>query len=834
MASSFSPEKARVPPAIELPIPSISKFKIGLCQLSVTADKERNIAHARQAIEEAAEKGAKLIVLPEIWNSPYSNDSFPVYAEDIDVGKDSSPSTAMLSEVARSLKITIVGGSIPERCGDKLYNTCCVFDTHGKLIAKHRKMHLFDVNIPGKITFEESKTLTAGETPTVVDTGWFAVSKVLILINMIKATVSSISHQILKPSTVSQWNYTIREAVNQAQYQNALFLFRQMMQKSLQPNHLTFPIIAKACGKLNNIHYSKIIHAQIVKSSFSSDIYVQTATMDMYIKCNHINIAHQVFDKMPKRDIASWNALLLGLAQLGLVSQVLSLFKQMRFERIQPDSVTVIGISQSIRNREYLWLMKAIHSFGIQIGVEVDVSVSNTWVSSYSKLRDLHSAEKVFLEIDSVFKTVITWNCIIAGYAYFKKSLKAISFYKDMLFNGFKPDLSTNLNLLSSIGHQESLFHGQLIHSHGIKLGFDLDISIKNTLISMYSKSGNLNAARFIFDGMITKTCVSWTAMIGGYAEKGNLDEALTLFHSMESNGIKPDLVTILNIISGCGETGNLEIGKWVENYAVLNGFKTNLMVLNALIDMYAKCGSIKEAREIFYTMHEKTVVTWTSMISGCALNGEFQESLMHFFHMLELGVKPNHITFLAVFQACNHGGFIKKGWEIYDLMTKVYKIEPKLDHYSCMIDLLGRNGKLNEAFDLIQKMPMNPDIGIWSSLLSACKIYKNVEIAEVAAWNLFEMDSKSAVPYVEMANIYASVGFWNGVMKVRRLMKRNQVVKNPGESVVHVNGKSYKFTVEDLCHPKRSVIYEVLDGLGLEMKNESDLSILQDVLVLP
>ncbi|XP_076955944.1 omega-amidase, chloroplastic-like [Bidens hawaiensis] len=170
MASSFSPEKARVPPAIESPAPPVSQFKIALCQLAVTADKEKNIAHARVAIEEAAEKGAKLVVLPEIWNSPYSNDSFPVYAEDIDAGTDSSPSTAMLSEVARLLKITIVGGSIPERCGDKLYNACRVFGTDGKVKAKHRKIHLFDINIPGKIIFEESRTLTAGETPTIVDT----------------------------------------------------------------------------------------------------------------------------------------------------------------------------------------------------------------------------------------------------------------------------------------------------------------------------------------------------------------------------------------------------------------------------------------------------------------------------------------------------------------------------------------------------------------------------------------------------------------------------------------------------------------------------------------
>ncbi|XVE70855.1 hypothetical protein DITRI_Ditri10aG0104100 [Diplodiscus trichospermus] len=170
MASSFKPEQARAPPALPLPTPPVTKFKIGLCQLSVTPDKERNIGRVRKAIEEAAQKGAQLVLLPEIWNSPYSNDSFPVYAEDIDAGGDASPSTAMLSEVSSRLKITIVGGSIPERSGDKLYNTCCVFGADGKLKAKHRKIHLFDIDIPGKITFMESKTLTAGETPTVVDT----------------------------------------------------------------------------------------------------------------------------------------------------------------------------------------------------------------------------------------------------------------------------------------------------------------------------------------------------------------------------------------------------------------------------------------------------------------------------------------------------------------------------------------------------------------------------------------------------------------------------------------------------------------------------------------
>nr|GFC91789.1 pentatricopeptide repeat-containing protein At4g19191, mitochondrial [Tanacetum cinerariifolium] len=253
-------------------------------------------------------------------------------------------------------------------------------------------------------------------------------------------------------------NYAIKETVNQSQYQNGILLFRQMMQKRIQPNHLTFPIIAKACGKLGSIRYSKIVHAHIVKSPFNADIYVQTGMMDMYIKCDCLNVAHKVFDRMSQRDVASWNVLLLGLVQLGDVNKVLSLFNQMRVEGIQPDSLTVIGISQSITSREGVRLVKAVHSFGIQIGVEVDVSVSNTWVSSYAKVRDLDSAEKLFHEIDPRFVTVVSWNSIIAGYAYFNRCSRAINFYKKMLYDGFRPDLSTNLNLLSSVSQHEALF----------------------------------------------------------------------------------------------------------------------------------------------------------------------------------------------------------------------------------------------------------------------------------------------------------------------------------------------------------------------------------------
>uniref|UniRef100_A0A2C9URD5 Pentacotripeptide-repeat region of PRORP domain-containing protein n=1 Tax=Manihot esculenta TaxID=3983 RepID=A0A2C9URD5_MANES len=327
--------------------------------------------------------------------------------------------------------------------------------------------------------------------------------------------------------------------------------------------------------------------------------------------------------------------------------------------------------------------------------------------------------------------------------------------------------------------------------------------------------------ARESFSSICKRSCVTWTAMISGYAKKQGMDEALNLFNAMEAAGETPDLVTVLSMISGCGQTGALGLGKWIDAYATMNCLKHNVVVCNALIDMYAKCGSISDSRDVFNTMPSKTVVSWTTMIAGLALNGSFEEALNLFNRMIELEMKPNHITFLAILQACTHGGFLEKGWECFNMMTKVYKISPGLDHYSCMADLLGRKGKLKEALKFIQDMPVEPDAAIWSGLLSACKIHHNIEIGEYASQRLFEMEPYVSFPYVEMANIYASAGRWDGVARMRYMMRSNRIKKSPGQSFVEVNGKTCAFTVEDRGHFDRDLIYAVLDGLILQSKEE-------------
>ncbi|KZV25972.1 pentatricopeptide repeat-containing protein mitochondrial [Dorcoceras hygrometricum] len=595
-------------------------------------------------------------------------------------------------------------------------------------------------------------------------------------------------------------------------------------QSSAQPNHLTFPLIAKACAKLYNLAFSRIIHAHVAKTPYSVDIYVQTAFVDMYVKCNDLECAYTLFDEMSDRDVASWNAVIMGFAQVGSIDRVSSLFNRMRTEDSIPDAVTIMGLTQVVSGNKDRKLLSAVHCFGVKSGFEDDISVANTWISGYAKCGDLCSAEMVFhgLNLDSL--TTVSWNAMLSGCSYVEDCMKSIGIYKRMLNIGHRPDLSTIINLLSSFSQPEWLCHGTLIHAHGFKIGCYEDVSLLNTLVSMYCKCGDIDSARCIFDNMKEKSRVTWTAMIGGYSKKADLDEALSLFRAMEIAGEEPDVVTVVHLTSVCAKVGALEVGKWIDDFTASNGFKGNVMVCNALLDMYAKCGSIQDAEELFLAMEEKTIVSWTTMIAGYGLNGKFQESLYLVDQMLKLGLEPNDATFLAVLQAFTHAGFLEEGWVFFEKMTKVYGLTPGLDHYACMADLIGRQGKIEEALKFIFQMPTKPDAGVWGALLWACKIHRNLKIAEYAARRLFELEPGAAAPYVEMANIYASAKEWDGFAAIRREMKSKQVIKSPGQSVIQMYGKFYSFTVEDRYHRDRYRIFEALDSLVLQLKDVIDL----------
>ncbi|KAJ0987386.1 hypothetical protein J5N97_005742 [Dioscorea zingiberensis] len=596
-----------------------------------------------------------------------------------------------------------------------------------------------------------------------------------------------------------------------------------MIQSGAPPDRLTFPFVLKACARLSDVPTSQTIHTRVFKAGLFSDVFVATALMDVYIKHGLAGDAEKLFDRMTERDVAAWNVMIAGLFESGSIDRVFSHFRRMRLDGIMPDSLTIINLTRLGAWKRSLCLAKVFHCLGIHIGVGDDVSVLNTWVAAYAKCEDLNSAESVFSEISMEARSIVSWNSMMAGYAYLGRSEQVVRLFRLMSQKGVRPDLSTIISLLSAFNQAEVLFEGMIVHGLVFKAGFELDVSVINTLISLYSKCGDVEAARYCFDNMSERTHVSWTALIHGYARRGDIEETMSLFSAMEAAGEKPDAVTVVAVLSACSQTGSLKLGRLMNGYAIANGFGENVVVLNALIDMYAKCGCIGEARRLFNSMTDKTVVSWTTMISGHALNGDVEEALDVFSQMVESNLKPNHVTFLSVLQACTHGGFLDRGWSYFKMMTRVYQIKPRLEHHACMVDLLGRRGRVKEALEFILSMPFKPDAGVWGALLGACIIHKETDVGEYAANRLFELDPQAAVSYVSIANIYASKKRWEGVAKIRAMMKLKGAKKFPGKSIVQIDGKGHSFTVEDRNHADGLQIYEVLDGLALQLKEQGD-----------
>ncbi|KAF9602304.1 hypothetical protein IFM89_026421 [Coptis chinensis] len=357
----------------------------------------------------------------------------------------------------------------------------------------------------------------------------------------------------------------------------------------------------------------------------------------------------------------------------------------------------------------------------------------------------------------------------------------------------------------------------------------DRDLPAWNSMITGYTRCGDLAEARRLFELMPRRNVVSWTAMISGYSQNERYEDALEIYMRMEAEkGVKPNEVTIASVLPACANLGALEMGERIEVLVREKGFAKNLFVSNALLEMYAKCGRIDKAMRVFKEIrHTKNLCSWNTMIMGLAVHGRWEAGLKLFREMLTGGISPDDITFVGVLLACTHGALVREAWKFFESMHKDFCITPKLQHYGCMVDLLGRAGFLNEAYGLLKKMPMKPDAVVWGALLGACSFHGNVKLAEIAAEFLFELEPRNPGIYVILSNVYASRGRWDGVAKVRKLMKGKQFTKAVGYSFIEVDGIVHKFFVEDRSHPRSDEVYALLDEILCRMKLlclESDL----------
>eukprot|EP01018_Ginkgo_biloba_P029404 Gb_03474 [translate_table: standard] len=613
------------------------------------------------------------------------------------------------------------------------------------------------------------------------------------------------------------WNVMIRGYANNGFGEEALTIYYQMLREGVQRDNFTFPFVLKACSGLSALQEGKGIHNHIVKTGFESDVFIANSLVNMYAQCGSIDDARQEFDKMPERDVVSWNSMIDGYAQNANVNAALTLFHQMHLTDMKPNAVTIVNALSACVQSTTLQQGKLIHNYAIRSGFASDAFVQNSLVTMYIKCGIIELARRLFDKMSH--RTAVSWNAMIAGYAQNGHANEALALFNQMQVADMKANSVTMVSVLQACAHLGALQQGKWIHDYIIRSGLESDFFVRNSLIDMYSKCGCVRFARELFDKMSKRNVVSWSAMIAGYAQSGLANEALSLFNQMQLEDMIPNSVTMVNVLLACTYLAALQQGKQIHSYIIKSGFESNVVIGTALIDMYAKCGVVGIAHRLFDKMPERNVISWSTMISGYGMHGYGQDALALFLQMQQIGIRPNHITFVSVLYACSHAGLVDEGWQYFDCMIRDYCITPRVEHYACMVDLLGRAGRLDEAHDFIRKMPLEATAGVWGALLSACRIHCNIELGELVAEHLFHLEPDNAGSYVLLSNIYAAVGRWDEVAKLRTMVKDKGLKKTPGCSLIEVNNKVHAFLVGDRSHPQSDKIYATLETLGRQME---------------
>ncbi|XXG48596.1 hypothetical protein AAC387_Pa02g2997 [Persea americana] len=565
--------------------------------------------------------------------------------------------------------------------------------------------------------------------------------------------------------------------------------------------------LLQTCESLNTL---KQLHAVAVTTSLSSDPFILAKILALSATSafSDLSYAQQIFLRIENPKTHEWNCMIRAFSASSTPQTALSTYTQMLISGESPDNFTFPFLLRSCSRLQPPRSGELVHVHVIKCGFDGDAYVQSSLIHMYAKWGRILCAHKVFDDITA--KNIVAWTTMINGYVRAGGFEEAIRLFKVMGSENVKPDEVVLTSVLGACANLGDLELGRWIHG---LLG-EKDVVFSTALVDMYAKCGSIDVARELFDRMPQKDVILWTVMISGYVRCNCFREAFNLFREMCSENLMPDEGIIVNVISGCARSGDIDIGKWTHHYIEVNGADYSVMIGTALIDMYAKCGEIDVASQIFLRMQEKNVCSWNAMIGGLAMHGEAYSALDLFDQMQRSGTQPDEVTFIGILTACSQVGLVGKGWHYFNCMSQAHGINPKLEHYACMVDLLGRSGLLSEAEELINNMPMEPDVVVWGALLNASRIHGNVELAEKAAELLLEMEPHNHGVYVLLSNTYGSAKRWDDVDNVRKLMKSRGITKTRGCSSIKVNGIVHDFVVGDRSPVRAKEIYEKLDSL--------------------
>ncbi|XP_057849489.2 putative pentatricopeptide repeat-containing protein At3g23330 [Cryptomeria japonica] len=620
--------------------------------------------------------------------------------------------------------------------------------------------------------------------------------------------------------------------------------------------------LLQTCITKDALSDGKRIHSLISHRvfEFAKNPIFQNKLINMYVQCGSLVNARKVFDGMKERDGFSWNVIIAAYRRHGNAHQALRMFHQMQGTGVKPDQFTFASILPACAKIRSLEQGINIHQSIMERGFLSDVVIANALLDMYAKCGSIHKARELFVKMPQkdvvswntmitgyaqigalgeairLFEEmprpdVISWNAMVAGYARSGFVEKALEAFKQMQSAGLKPNSATFASILPGCAKVGALEWGMDIHQSIVESGFMSDFVVASALVDMYAKCGNIHKASSLFDKMPQRDSVSWTAMIAGYTQNGFYEKALETYKQMQLAGVKPESTTFASILPACGKMGALEQGIDIHQNIIECGCSSDIEVVNSLIDMYAKCGSVHKAREIFDKMPQRDVVSWTATVAGYAQNGFFNDALELFELMKHSGTHPDHVCFTRVLFACSHAGLVDEGCKYFNAMSNHYCITPRIDHYVCMADLLGRAGYLDETFNFLIKMPNKPVVDAWMCLLGACRSHKNLGLGVYTANLLFELDPKNSSTYVLLSNLYTEMGELGEVQMVRRLMQDRGVKKLPGCSWIEGHKMVHVFCAGDRSHPQTQEIYVMLEKLSSEMKAAGYVSDLKHAL---
>ncbi|KAE8729576.1 Pentatricopeptide repeat-containing protein [Hibiscus syriacus] len=613
------------------------------------------------------------------------------------------------------------------------------------------------------------------------------------------------------------WSAVIAGCVQNGKFIKGVELFKEMQRGGIGVSQSTYASVFRSCSGFSAFWLGRQLHGHSLKTNFASDLIVGTAILDMYAKCGSMIEAQKIFNLFPIRNLQSFNAIIIGYAQSCQAIPALHLFRHLLKSDIGFDEISLSGaFSACAVIKGYLEGVQ-VHALAVKSTLESNICVANAILDMYGKSGALAEACHVFYEMEK--RDAISWNAIIAAHEQNGNEEATLAHFASMLHSGMEPDEFTYGSVLKACAGQKALDYGMGIHNRTIKSGVVLHSFVGSALVDMYCKCGMMEEAENIHDRIEQKSMVCWNAIISGFSLQKESEEAQNFFSRMLEIGVKPDHFTYATVLDTCANLATIGLGKQIHAQIIKLELQSDVYICSTLLDMYSKCGNTYDSKLIFEKATNRDFVTWNAMICGYAQHGLGEEALQVFEDMIIENVTPNHATFVSVLRACAHTGLVEKGLHYFALMSSDYGLAPQLEHYSCMVHIMGRAGQITEALRLINDMPFEADDVIWRTLLNICKIHGNVEVAEKVADSLLQLDPQDSSAYILLSNIYADAGLWGKVSYMRKLMRYNKLKKEPGCSWIEIKDEVHAFLVGEKAHPRCKEIYEMLGVLVDEMR---------------